>query len=267
MTIGEQLKALRMAKGLTQKEMAAGIVSASYYSKVENDEQSIDQKRLNQILEMHHLNADVFRLRLIYSENITKLSKVRGTVERAASIPNREELDNLSKMIKDEKIELPIDVKYELMAAYAWDDGSNKNVSLQVRQRVKDFLDMESYAPNSYLVYAMLVILLDLDDGYAILKKMINQFNERSIYNPSINNLICYAVVSFLKCCCLKNQLNDKYASFPVKFLKDFPNGMEVSQQQLMGLYYESVWKKDTKTQKIIEDIFHQAKIPDKVYK
>ena len=35
MNIGETLKSMRLHAGLTQTEMAAGIVSESYYSKVE----------------------------------------------------------------------------------------------------------------------------------------------------------------------------------------------------------------------------------------
>lgn len=37
MTIGELLKQTRQSLGLTQTEMAAGIVSTSYYSKVERN--------------------------------------------------------------------------------------------------------------------------------------------------------------------------------------------------------------------------------------
>lgn len=267
MTIGEQLKDLRLSMGLTQKEMAAGIVSTSYYSKVENDEQSIDQHRLIELLESHHLNTQVFRSRIVYNNNITELYKIRATLVRMSNLPNREELDNLSKMIKDENIELPPELRYELMAGYAWDDKSNKNIPQSTRQRVKEFLDMDSYASTSYLVYITLVILLDLDDGLKILKKMVTQFQERGFYEPVTNNRICYCAVSFLKCCCLQGQLNDKYASFPIEFLKNFPKGQEWSQQQLMGLYYEAIWKKNSKMQKMVEDILRQAQIPDKLYK
>ena len=37
MTIGEALKSLRLHAGMTQTEMAAGIVTESFYSKVERD--------------------------------------------------------------------------------------------------------------------------------------------------------------------------------------------------------------------------------------
>ncbi len=44
MTIGKALKQLRLHAGLTQDQMAAGIISESYYSKVERDIHNIDAK-------------------------------------------------------------------------------------------------------------------------------------------------------------------------------------------------------------------------------
>ena len=51
MTIGELLKEYRQKKGLTQKQFADGIVSTSYYSKVEKNEHRITVEDLVKILE------------------------------------------------------------------------------------------------------------------------------------------------------------------------------------------------------------------------
>ncbi len=53
MTIGKALKQLRLHAGLTQDQMAAGIISESYYSKVERDIHNIDAKLLIDILRVH----------------------------------------------------------------------------------------------------------------------------------------------------------------------------------------------------------------------
>ena len=44
MTIGELLKEERIKKGLTQKQFADGVVSTSYYSKVEKMNIELQQK-------------------------------------------------------------------------------------------------------------------------------------------------------------------------------------------------------------------------------
>lgn len=46
MTIGEALKSVRLHAGISQTEMAAGIVSESFYSKVERGVRAIDAETL-----------------------------------------------------------------------------------------------------------------------------------------------------------------------------------------------------------------------------
>ena len=46
MTIGEALKQLRLHAGLTQNQMATGLMSESFYSKVERDVHEIDANLL-----------------------------------------------------------------------------------------------------------------------------------------------------------------------------------------------------------------------------
>ena len=52
-TIGSLLKAERLKLRLTQKQMAAGVISTSFYSKVENDINDINAKDLISILELN----------------------------------------------------------------------------------------------------------------------------------------------------------------------------------------------------------------------
>ena len=60
MTIGKALKQLRLHAGLTQDQMAAGIISESYYSKVERDIHNIDAKLLIDILRVHGFDVISF---------------------------------------------------------------------------------------------------------------------------------------------------------------------------------------------------------------
>ena len=57
MTIGEALLNLRKQLGLTQTEMAANVVSTSFYSKVERNIHDIGTNDLLQILNKHQINA------------------------------------------------------------------------------------------------------------------------------------------------------------------------------------------------------------------
>lgn len=72
MTVGEALKQLRSQLGLTQEQMAAGIISESYYSKVERDLHVIDAKSLIMILKVHDIDMSNF---LIYYD--TKIFRIK----------------------------------------------------------------------------------------------------------------------------------------------------------------------------------------------
>ena len=50
MTVGEALKQMRLQAGLTQTEMTAGVVSESFYSKIERGVHAVDVQVLINIL-------------------------------------------------------------------------------------------------------------------------------------------------------------------------------------------------------------------------
>lgn len=60
MTIGSALKQLRTKLGLTQAEMAAGIISVSFYSKVERDIHDIGTTELIELLNQHNIDVSTF---------------------------------------------------------------------------------------------------------------------------------------------------------------------------------------------------------------
>ena len=64
MTIGEALKQLRLHAGLTQNQMAAGLMSESFYSKVERDVHEIDANLLIELLTAHHFDVVSFFARV-----------------------------------------------------------------------------------------------------------------------------------------------------------------------------------------------------------
>lgn len=80
MTIGEALLNLRKQLGLTQTEMAANVVSTSFYSKVERNIHDIGTNDLLQILNKHQINATYFFENLNDKENISEdiMNRISG---------------------------------------------------------------------------------------------------------------------------------------------------------------------------------------------
>lgn len=56
MDIGNRLKNTRVFLGLTQEQFSAGIVTESFYSRVENNKSKISMNDLLNILNYHHVS-------------------------------------------------------------------------------------------------------------------------------------------------------------------------------------------------------------------
>lgn len=60
MTIGEQLKKVRIRLGITQAQMCAGIISEPFYSRIEHGKSKIDLNDLIKILQKNHISLEEF---------------------------------------------------------------------------------------------------------------------------------------------------------------------------------------------------------------
>lgn len=56
MTIGRQLKKMRQLLNLSQSQMCAGIISESFYSKIEHDKNELSINKLLALLNAHNIS-------------------------------------------------------------------------------------------------------------------------------------------------------------------------------------------------------------------
>ncbi|RVU69877.1 MULTISPECIES: helix-turn-helix domain-containing protein [Lactobacillus] len=59
-TVGQQLKRMRQKSGLSQQEMAAGIINSSFYPRVENDQSAISATSLIKLLTKYGISIIEF---------------------------------------------------------------------------------------------------------------------------------------------------------------------------------------------------------------
>lgn len=109
MTIGQQLKKFRLLLGLSQADMAAGIVTASFYSKVERDQSEIVIDKLVEMLNAHNISLYDF-FKVFDEENLPNLNLSR----KVYSYFDNRDLDKLialKKSINDKGTLLYLKVK------------------------------------------------------------------------------------------------------------------------------------------------------------
>ena len=101
MTIGEALKQTRLRAGLTQKEMAAGIITPSAYSKIERGVHSVDAEVLIRILSEHHFDVTGFFAQLNFQTSKEEPNfELLNQISFAQNKKDLEALDKISAQVK-----------------------------------------------------------------------------------------------------------------------------------------------------------------------
>lgn len=99
MTIGEALKQIRLQAGLTQTQMAADIITESFYSKVERGVHSIDADTLINLLIAHHL--DVIHFFTLIANQKSVAQPHFDLVNKITFAQNRKDIRTLDKIASE----------------------------------------------------------------------------------------------------------------------------------------------------------------------
>lgn len=102
MTIGEALKQLRLHAGLTQEQMASGLMSESFYSKVERDVHEIDANLLIELLTAHHFDVVSFFTKV--SNQDSRMEPNFDLMNQISFAQNKKDLKALDKIAQKIKM-------------------------------------------------------------------------------------------------------------------------------------------------------------------
>ncbi|GFZ26510.1 helix-turn-helix domain-containing protein [Lactobacillus corticis] len=245
MSIGEKLKKIRREKGLTQKEMAADIVSVSYYAKVERGENNISADMLLALLEQHHIDIVYFfqdsttvntqvnmndlmidqLTEAYYQNDKNKLATLTNEVYRDKNQYSRRTYlytklietsgnDDLSTLTSEERQE----IKDKIFSQQTW---TNKNLELFCSSmRLYNFWNL-SFIVNSILVKEAL----------------------ESNHDSDRNKVLCAILVNFIHVA-LENEEYD-LAKNAIYKINRFPNQSELFLYKAIAKYYEAYIAKD----------------------
>ena len=263
--VGHTLKIARTQLGLTQKQMAAGVISTSYYSKVENGQHEIDAESLFKILHAHNYTIKRFEFYLFQEVDARPQNKdiqsFYNKIVPAQNKGNKEALDELFAEVKAKKyLDLDEVTMYDIhvAAAYAWLQGSGKDIPASIKKTAKSKLLKEDWTALSIEYFSTWMMLFDIDECYILINSIINAYNDKhSKTNTVIDEIsIDIAVVNYCDYCQLEN-VDKKYVEEAIKFLRA-PNKMPQPSLMgfaILGVYYEALFNHDMKKARMIRDI------------
>lgn len=181
MTIGELLKQYRIEQGKKQKEFIAGIVSPSYYCKVEKNTHRITAEDLLAILNKNKIApVDFFKqVNKIEQKQSTQADYFSSEIDAAYYANNRERLQSLLKEIEDssldeEKKDTILLVTKGTLESMKKPDEKPDN---ELRQKLKNkIFSIPNFNRFKFELYANFIPFYDLDSNVIITKNIIKQF-------------------------------------------------------------------------------------------
>lgn len=253
-SIGEQLKKLRLHAGLSQTEMAAGLISESYYSKVERGKHGIDADVLIDLLAKHHFGVIEFFNNLVNQNSDQNPDfELINEITFAQNRKDVKALDNISARVeKMEKVNEA--VKIRLARAYAWIYHSNNMVSDEVKKAVKQRLSKGDWGRSVYFYLAASVILLDINDAYVFVDQAFRSW-ERNPKNDTFSlQSTGLIAVNFLNCC-YHQQARPQYYRRAINFLEKLPIEPAIGLDKVLGRYYEALFSNDKQTMGLVIEL------------
>lgn len=203
MTIGELLKENRLEKGLTQKQFADGIVSTSYYSKVEKNEHRITAEDLIAVLEHNNIPLWSFFKELSLKGNFQHEYKINLEAEVMDAYYHSDS-KRLEEIIQDLNNSNEPDKKDDLLIVEGWLESlkeDDEEPNIEVREALKDrVFNIPNLNKEKLTLFCNFMDFYDLDSNIAIAKNAINKFigsNETEIQEvllAMIANLLCLSI-------------------------------------------------------------------------
>lgn len=185
MTIGELLKDYRIKQGKNQREFIAGIVSQSYYSKVEKEIHRITADDLLKILNHNGIPVKEFFEKLEIDPNQWQIDKINKLMEEITEASYSEQaIDQIRKIReKAQKLDLNPELKEEALLIIEGfielekDDPETFDEKLRTKLKEKIFM-MPEYNTYRLSLYANFIDLYDFDSNLQIIRQ-INKVLER----------------------------------------------------------------------------------------
>lgn len=265
MNIGETLKSMRLHAGLTQTEMAAGIVSESYYSKVERGVHDISADALFKILIKHHLDPVSFFMKMSYRKKNNNLLGDFTEIEFAQSKKDLNELNKVEAQLNKKYSEgWPARLKFQLEMARAWITHSNKDIDPEIKRKAKQVVLEDKMDREMFYYLSQACVLLDIKDASRLFDLAVKAYNK----NPEIDVMsvtyIALLCINFLNCCYHKNG-EKKYIELAINTVLQLPAEPHIAYHKILAVYYRALFNKDYQKAATMIEIFTEAGVVSNV--
>ncbi|WP_308554734.1 helix-turn-helix transcriptional regulator [uncultured Lactobacillus sp.] len=242
-TIGRVLKEVRKSLGLTQKEFTHGVVTTSFYSKVERGVNKISTVDFFKILILNKVDEDEILKKIVSEDNhIKNKSDLKVQLLAAFNEKDKEKAALLNDQIQKSNMDENIKISALLINSVM----NNKIGSLTQMEKNKikrKFYEVENWADNisTLQLFSNSMLIFDFDE----LEYYMKQILKTDIKNKPINTqrVISTICINYFYNC----YLNKKYDSavYGFKIIDSLAPLLDFGIFKIVASYYKAIFSSD----------------------
>ena len=262
--IGRKLKQLRYDLGLTQTEMAAGVISVSFYSKVERGLHDIGAEELIEILQKHNISFQEFFSSVSKEDaDKKKLNTLVNRFIRAANEDNDNEIVDLINEFENIKPKTPF-IKSQIllakMIANTHDKNSLARLSEDEKKNIKKIIFQEDTDENEYLRIAIIantIRVYSLDEASFLVTSIMRRYYDEDKTDRKILFALSALMTNYVNWC-FENGKSELCIE-ALKYLKKLPCTVELTFFKILAEYYDCIGKNEKDESAKIRDVLSKA--------
>ncbi|MBC6370009.1 Rgg/GadR/MutR family transcriptional regulator [Lactobacillus kullabergensis] len=247
--IGKKLKSLRQELGLTQTEMAAGVISVSFYSKVERGLNDIGVNDFLEILQKHNVSPkNFFGDYKLEKDNKRKVTMLMNKFVNAAYNNDEKEIDDIINELKQIKPRTAF-IKFSIVQARLIKNTHNinkiKKLDKNQKNELKRTIFQKDTDENEYhriILIANIIQVYSLDEATFLMNSILRRYKKNNNLDKKLMLALSVLIVNYVDWCCRKNKIELCYK--PLKYLRSLPNDIELALTKILGCYYEDLINK-----------------------
>lgn len=244
--IGSKLKRLRHELGLTQTEMAAGVISVSFYSKVERGFHDIGAEELIEILRKHNISfQEFFSEETKENANKKKVNLLMNQLVKAANEDNDSEIDKIINEFENISPQTTFIESLILQAkiiSNTHDKHSLESLSAEDKKKIKQLVFQKDTDENDYLRIVLIsnvIQIYNIDEATFLINSIIRRYHNVTEVEKRVVVALSVLMINYIDLCFQRNKSN--LCQVAINYIKKLPNIIELTFSKILGKYYEDI--------------------------
>ena len=262
--IGKKLKSLRQELGLTQTEMAADVISVSFYSKVERGLNDIGVNDFLDILQEHNVDPkDFFNDFKSKKANKEKLVSLVNRFVTVSTEDNESEIKNIIKSFEKIKPQTPF-IKFIILLARLIAETHNetamKKLTNKQRNTIKNIIFRESYNDDEYyriLLIANLIQVYNVDEATFFVKSILRRYHDITKVDKKTEIALSVLLINYVDWCFKKKEF--KLCKESLDYIKQLPDDIELAFPKILGLYFDELIHGNKEKAEVVKKVLYES--------